>query len=476
MSNKVSASILKELERGHTAAPFDSSPLPNLHCSPLGSAPKKDGSSRIILDLSQPVGGSINDGISTEACHVKYMSFDSAVNLVNATGKGCFMGKIDIKHAFRLCPVHPDDWHLLGYSWRARWFFDMRLPFGLRSSPFIFTSFSDALQWILLTKFFITGHVHYLDDFLVVASTREKCQFWMDLIVDAFEFLGVPIAKDKFEGPSQTMVFLGIEIDSVNMVIRLPQEKQDRLNRSVEVWLSKSKCIKRELLSLIGSLSFACKVIKPGRTILRRLIDLSTSVKKLHQHISLSACICQDLAMWRQFLSEWNGISYILNPTSPNPLNLSTDASFLGFGALFLGKWISSPWPSSPVCSDGSQIHIFILEMFAIYAAIESWSESFKNQQIFIFTDNESIVSVWSSGTSKDKKLMVIVRALFFLITKLNSSFSFQHVPGKDNIYSDLLSRLQVERFKSVFPFSAENPSTVTNCTKDLWAKILSTT
>uniref|UniRef100_A0A7M5X226 Reverse transcriptase domain-containing protein n=1 Tax=Clytia hemisphaerica TaxID=252671 RepID=A0A7M5X226_9CNID len=288
VGDKVSASIMKELERGHTAGPFATSPLPNLHCSPLGSAPKNDGSSRIILDLSQPNGCSVNDGIPIESCHVKYSSFDDAVDLVHLLGRGCFMGKIDIKHAFRLCPVHPDDWYLLGYYWRSRWYVDLRLPFGLRSSPFIFTTFSDALQWILVVKYNITALVHYLDDFFVVGRTKEECQSRMDLMVQVFDFLGVPIAKDKFEGPLQRIVFLGIEIDSVDFTIRLPADKKLSLLNTVESWLVRKKCTKLDLLSLIGSLSFACKVIKPGRIFLRRLINLSTSVAKLHHHISLS--------------------------------------------------------------------------------------------------------------------------------------------------------------------------------------------
>ena len=108
-ADAVSAAILKELHRGHTAGPFDAPTLPKMHCSPLGAAPKKDGSMRIILDLSFPKGHSVNDGIPIESCQVRYNSFDDALGMINATGKDCFMTKIDIKHAFRLCPVREED-------------------------------------------------------------------------------------------------------------------------------------------------------------------------------------------------------------------------------------------------------------------------------------------------------------------------------------------------------------------------------
>ena len=58
--------ISKELRRGHTSGPFQGPPLSSFHCSPLGAVPKKDGSHRIILDLSSPRGCSINEGISKD--------------------------------------------------------------------------------------------------------------------------------------------------------------------------------------------------------------------------------------------------------------------------------------------------------------------------------------------------------------------------------------------------------------------------
>lgn len=64
----------------------------------------------LILDLSFPFGGSVNAGIPIELFSVKYPSFDYAIDLVNAFGQGCHMAKVDIRHAFRICPVHLDDW------------------------------------------------------------------------------------------------------------------------------------------------------------------------------------------------------------------------------------------------------------------------------------------------------------------------------------------------------------------------------
>ena len=443
----VSAAILKELRRGHTVGPFSDSPFSVFQCSPLGAVPKKDNTMRIILDLSSPFGSSVNDGIPHEFFTVKYSSFDDAVSIVRDMGKGCFMAKIDIKHAFRLCPVNPLDWPLLGYKWLGR-YFDIRLPFGLRSSPFIYNVFADAVTWILVHKFDITALIHYLDDFFVCANTKEGCQRKVDTILRVFEMLGIPVAEDKLEGPSQRLVFLGIEIDSIAMVCRLPGNKILALSKSLTHWLSRRKCTKMELLSVISSLSFACKVVKPGRIFLRRLIDLSTKVSKLHHHLDISSSVRLDFAMWSSLLRSWNGVSVFQDmPMSSLELNLFTDASFKGFGAYFNGEWLSSSWQF-----DTSSFHIGVLELFAVYCAIVAWGKQLRDRQIVIFSDNEANVKIWETGSSKDPNIMRLVRLLFFHCVEFNITVSLKHVAGAHNLYADLLSRLQVSRFLELCP------------------------
>ena len=118
---KVTLAINKEISRGHTAGPFHQPPFQVNHISPLGAAPKQDGSCRLVLDLSQPQGESINDYIDKTEFPCSYMHFDTATELVVRVGMGCYLSKIDIKHAYRLLPVRPADWPLLVYQWEGRY-------------------------------------------------------------------------------------------------------------------------------------------------------------------------------------------------------------------------------------------------------------------------------------------------------------------------------------------------------------------
>ena len=93
--------------------------------------PKKDGTWRIIMDLSSPHGSSTNDYISKEEFSLHYATFDQALSLVARYGKDALMAKLDIKHAFRLCPVRLEDRELLGIHWQGQYYIDLRLPFGM---------------------------------------------------------------------------------------------------------------------------------------------------------------------------------------------------------------------------------------------------------------------------------------------------------------------------------------------------------
>ncbi len=140
-----------------------------VHCSPFGVIPKKGkpGRWRLIVDLSTPDGGSVNEGVCKEWSSLHYMSVDHVVEQVLKVGRGAELAGADVKKAYRNVPVHPDDRWLLGMEWQGTTFVDGTLPFGLRSAPLLFTALGDALEWV--AKAHGAGWLrHYIDDFVTV--------------------------------------------------------------------------------------------------------------------------------------------------------------------------------------------------------------------------------------------------------------------------------------------------------------------
>ena len=145
---------------------------------------------------------------------------------------------------------------------------------------------ADFLLWVIHIKG-ACWLLHYLDDFIVLgsASSDECLQFFL-LAHARCKELGRE--AHKVGAPTTCLTFLGIEIDSVNSQLRLPNDKLRSLKGEISSLGSCRACTKKQLLSLIGQLSHACKVVKPGRSFLRRLIDLSTTASQLHHDIRLN--------------------------------------------------------------------------------------------------------------------------------------------------------------------------------------------
>ena len=113
-----------------------------IQISPIGVIPKKGRPNawRLIIDLSSPEGYSINDGIDKEDCSFHYVSVDVAAAQIAESRQGALLAKMDIKQAYRNIPVAPQDRHLLGFRWKEKVYIEKVLPFGLRSSPLIFSA------------------------------------------------------------------------------------------------------------------------------------------------------------------------------------------------------------------------------------------------------------------------------------------------------------------------------------------------
>ena len=160
-------------------------PLSPFRVSPLGVIPKKTPSEfRLIHHLSYPKGSSVNDVISPEFSSVRYATIADAIRHIRAAGTGCFLNKTDIKNAFGIIPVHPTDYNLLGMKWRDQYYFDKCMPMGCSSSCRTFELFSSALEWVFQNKWPISHIIHLLDDFLIIAASREICQRQLNLFVD----------------------------------------------------------------------------------------------------------------------------------------------------------------------------------------------------------------------------------------------------------------------------------------------------
>jgi len=458
----VVSNIEKDLQLGRKAGPFTVPPFDTFVGSPMGAFEKRSstGKYRVIHDLSWPPGQSVNDGISHLDCTVQYITVHDAVKRVKKYGPGTLMAKLDLEDAFKHIVVRPEDWDLLGSTLEVsdpsgrvttQYFVDMVLPFGMRSSPKKFCEFADGLRYIMIKKG-VTDVENYVDDFFTCGPPgTNQCDDNLNIMLDTCDNAGFTVSQKKIVRPAPVMEFLGIVIDSINMVLCISESRLHDILFELRTWSGRKKCTKRQLLSIIGKLTFVSKVVRSGRTFVRRMIELSKKVRVLHHKIRLNVEFQKDVQWWLQYLPTWNGVSLFYEDdwTTSADMCLYTDACNVGYGCYFADHWFCEHFNDMKFTKD-----ILWKELYALLKAAATWGGQWSSKRILFYCDNQAVVSILRSGTSKRSDIMALVRALFYIAAQYNFECTATYISTHDNGVADALSRMQFDRFRSLAPMA----------------------
>ena len=328
-------------------------------------------------------------------------------------GPGALLAKADIKLAYRLVPMHPDDRPLLGVEWKGACYVDAMLPFGLSSAPKVFTAVADALEWCIRRQG-VTGIDHYLDDFIIVAPASGQCGLYLAQMQEECDTLGVSLAPEKTEGPATCITFLGIEVDTVAGRLRLPQQKLQRLCQEVTAW---------------------------------------KGPRRPHHHVHLNQQVRADLQWWKVFAESWNGIA-LFPPSFEPEVEFASDASGnWGSGAWCGGTWWQLQWPL------GIQWGIAFKELFAVVLSAAVWGREWRGKRVLGHGDNESVTHMLAGRSSRNPELMHLLRCLFFIEAQHGFTLSLVHISGVNNDLADDLSRDRLVSFLSKVPGAQPLPT-----------------
>ena len=407
--------------------------------SALGAIPKPNSNDvRLIHDCSRPIGTSLNDFATKDS--VKYQTIEEAVNLSNVD---CFYSKIDLKSAYRSVAIHPSNYSFTGLKWKFvdhdsfTYMYDTKLPFGARKSPAIFHRLTQAVRRMMARRGFY-GIVVYLDDFLIVSSSFEQCRETMQVLIQLLRKLGFAINWKKVEDPNKIVTFLGIEFNSTNLSLSLPDNKVKDLKALLNEFSDRKRASKRQLQSLAGRLNWACHVVRGGRTYLRRVLDAMNRMKLPHHKAKLSDTFHKDILWWINCLDTFNGRNMFLKPTCSTPVYV--DACNTGAGMAFGRDWAYINWVED--WPEIAPMHINFKEALTVVAAARRWGHLWHNSHIIILTDSECTKAMLNKGTTKNELVMDHIRELFWLSVKFNFEFECVHIRGVDNTLSDAISRL----------------------------------
>jgi len=216
-------------------------------------------------------------------------------------------------------------------------YIDTCLLFGLCSAPKLFNILADFLAWIVRQSD-VSFLIHYLDNFLTIRPP--SCKRNLNTIIQTCDYLGVPLALEKVD---TTLPFLGIILDTSQMEARLPEEKLLKSRMEIAAWIGYTDAKKREILSLVGSLQHAAKVVRCVRAFVSHMYAIAAKVRELDFYTRLNLEFRLDLCWWHTFLTDWNGLGLLCwNDSTWSPSHtIQTDASgSWGCGAFWDGQWL----------------------------------------------------------------------------------------------------------------------------------------
>lgn len=431
--SKAHAQVLIEIENGNYIFADEKPKI----ISPMGVIPKPVGGIRLIHDCSRPEGSAVNDFAGNSSKQI-FQTLDDATKLVTAN---CYMAKVDLKSAYRSVQISKTSQQVTGFRWtfpdgREFTLFDRKLPFGSKLAPGIFHRLSQAVRRIMSRKGFTI--VAYLDDFFICEQTKSRCKEALNVLITLLRYLGFAINWSKVVDPCQQITFLGVEIDSSTMEVRLPSDKLAVLKAELLAFTKRSHASKKQLQSLAGKLNWASAVIRGGRVFLRRIINCIMRIKRDWHKARLKGDIAQDILWWNNFISSFNGKSLILDQYPVT--SVATDACRSGAGGFFDNDWFyvncQCDFPFA------ENLHINELEALSVVFAARRWAKAWQNKRVLIFCDNVTTVSCLNKCSSRNATLMSYLRELFWLSASNNFHIKAVHIAGKPNVMADMISRL----------------------------------
>ena len=476
VEEEINAQIAKELEEGIIGGGFTSEEelkqhlgVQHIRVQPLGAVAKRGSEEKRRFDDAS-FGVGVNAGI-TEVPELRYTNVDligSHIARMKEIYPEVTIAKCDVRHAYRIVPVSPANYHLLCFSWTTdgvqRWYYHRRLPFGTRSSPHHFSRLTVALLYHVAPLLPEGTAAHdFLDDLIVFGDAARMPQA-MEVITSTMKRWAIPLNVKKFaaEGtPETTKTVLGIVLDTVRMEMRLEEGRVADIHKELRGWKRQRQCSKKKLQSLVGVLSFAAQVLQPGRLFLRRMIDTmkdgaASTEKGRARGIKLGAGFHADLQWWRDNLRGWSATSYLPSnhPSRQAQLQLATDASSVtGYGAVFQHRYLWGLWTQEELHLAKGHRSIGLMELATVLFAVAAWGPELRGMRVPCLCDNQGDVEIFRGQASKKKSYNDLLRQLHSVLVEFDIRLTVKHVPGVQNTLPDALSRGALDKYFSLSPF-----------------------
>ena len=280
----------------------------------------------------------------------------------------------------------------------------------------------------------------YLDDWLVLAQSRETCREHTLEVRRTAESLGFSLNLAKSDlTPAQSFVYLGMAVDTQSMTVRPGDKRLQHLESLLTPLRSQRHASARQLAAVLGSMESLSALVPLGR-LHKRPLQRGLALRWAPTRGTWDDQI--PLGEWfRQATDRWLDLSWLragvpLVPPTPQ-LQLFTDASGVGWGAHVEDLSAAGVWSVTQ-----SRLHINLLEMEAVRLALSAFQSFLRGKCVLLCTDNTTVACYLNKqGGARSVTLSLKAEEILLWCQQHQVLLLARHVPGKLNIVADALSR-----------------------------------
>ena len=384
---------------------------------------KASGSWRPIIDLS-----TLNDYITSSRFHM-----ETPRSVLSSIRPGDWMISLDLQDAYLQVPVHHDSRRYLRFVVAGKSYQFRVLCFGLTTAPQVFTRIMAPVSAILHR--YGVRMLRYLDDWLILASTEIACIQSRDRLLSICTELCIQVNLTKSSlVPTQSLVYLGMEIQSLPFIARPTPVRVNNLIRLIEEFLSTPSPLALLWRRLLGHLSSLILLVSGGMIRMRLLqLCLKDQWDFLDDQFQ-SPGPREDLLWWSQVVQLREGVSLSLPATD---ISFFSDASDVGWGALVGEHHASGLW--SP---HQKALSINMRELLAVQLGLQAFEHLLVGMSVALFCDNTTTVAyLRRSGGTFSFTLNATAREVLLWAENRRIRLLPQFIMGSSNVTADALSR-----------------------------------
>ena len=261
------------LKAGFICGPYSDLPFSPGKCNGLLLIPKGSSNVRVCSDFSRPFGDSFNHAVNPsfkKKLPLRIANFSSVKRALQLAGSSCWIMKNDIRDAYKMIQVAPDQVKAQQFSFGGCYFYDTSLVFGDCSAVHAFSFLHYGIIAGLVQPY---ADLHpelsqlCIDDLVNVAPFLHESKLWTffyryQFVMNSIGFNLQDWSDDKMKsfGPSQQGLLLGVWVCTKSFTWNLQPRKLAIMLEFLEKCIEAPAMTVNQLQKLCGRINYLIEI------------------------------------------------------------------------------------------------------------------------------------------------------------------------------------------------------------------------